>query len=53
MIVLHASAVQDMFEGYATGRFETLTEIQRFIAQHRSFPLLRDGASICSAFATC
>lgn len=34
----NASILQEAFEGYASGRFETQVEVKRFLERHPSFP---------------
>jgi len=38
-----ASIVQAALEGFASGRFETQTEVKRFLDSHEAFPKGRDG----------
>ncbi len=38
-----ASIVTEALEGYASGRFETQAEVQRFLQQSPGFPTQRDG----------
>ena len=39
----HATVVRDAFEGFASGRFETLAEVKRFLDGYPAFPLRKNG----------
>ncbi len=41
-----ASVIQEALEGYASGRFESQTEVKRFMEQHNVFPKTETGENV-------